>query len=105
MAAFVDTNVLIYAFAESSGGNLEKVAIARSLLTSLFSRNELIVSAQVLSEFSANALNKTKPPLAINKVAERVLELSTQPSSQLMRPSSSLRLRVRIRAASVNGTP
>ena len=78
MAAFVDTNVLIYAFAESSGGNLEKVAIARSLLTSLFSRNELIVSAQVLSEFSANALNKTKPPLAINKVAERVLELSTQ---------------------------
>lgn len=78
MAAFVDTNILIYAFANSSSGDLDKVAIARSLLTSLFSQNELIVSAQVLSKFSVNALNKTKPPLTLEQVSERVRELSAQ---------------------------
>ena len=38
MAAFVDTNILIYAFADTASGPIDKVAIARALLTSLFIR-------------------------------------------------------------------
>ena len=78
MAAFVDTNILIYAFADTSGESHDKVLVSRSLITGLFERNELIVSAQVLSEFSVAALRKLRPPLGMDQVAERIAELSTQ---------------------------
>jgi len=78
MAAFVDTNVLIYAFADTSGESHDKVLASRSLITGLFERNELIVSSQVLSEFAVAALRKTRPPLEMDQVVKRVAELSTQ---------------------------
>lgn len=78
MAAFVDANILIYAFADTSGESHDKVLASRSLITGLFERNELIVSAQVVSEFCVAALRKKRPPLEMNQVAERIAELSTQ---------------------------
>jgi predicted nucleic acid-binding protein len=78
MAAFVDTNILVYAFANAQGDSPEKVLAARALLTFLFRRDELILSAQVLNEFVNTVLLKTKPPLQLEQVQERVLELSTQ---------------------------
>ena len=58
MAAFIDTNILVYAFAESSTGEVDKVRIARALVESLSRTRELILSSQVLSEFSSAALKK-----------------------------------------------
>jgi predicted nucleic acid-binding protein len=78
MAAFVDTNILIYAFADSSSSSAHKVPIARALLSDLSDQGNLILSAQVLSEFVENAMRKSRPPLPLARVAERVAELSTE---------------------------
>jgi predicted nucleic acid-binding protein len=76
MAAFVDTNILFYAFAESSADQVGKVHIARALMERLSRKAELVLSAQVLSEFSFAALRKTgSTPL---EIAERVSQLSTE---------------------------
>ena len=76
MAAFVDTNILFYAFAESSADQVDKVHIARALIERLSRERELVLSAQVLSEFSSSALRKTgSTPL---EIAERVSQLSTE---------------------------
>ncbi len=78
MAAFVDTNILIYAFADTSSASAGKVPIARDLLASLSDQGELVLSAQVLSEFAQNAMRKANPPLSLTKVTERVSELSRE---------------------------
>ncbi len=107
MAAFVDTNILIliYAFADTASGPIDKVAIARTLLISLFIRNELIVSGQVLGEFSANAIRKGKPPLTIGQVTQRVQELSQQTVVPIEETLVVLALQRVQEAASVTGTP
>ena len=79
MAAFVDTNILIYAFAGSAGGAADKVIAARTLLSFLAEREEMVLSAQVLSEFAANAMRKGNPPPSLANVTERVQELSEVP--------------------------
>jgi len=63
MAAFVDTNVLLYAFASGIKGSVEKVAIAKKLVSDLIENDEIVVSTQVLNEFTSNALRKGTPPL------------------------------------------
>lgn len=78
MAAFVDTNILVYAFASTEGDSPDNVRASRSLLAFLFRRDELILSAQVLNEFANMALRKRRPPLQLEQVRERVKELTTQ---------------------------
>ena len=78
MAAFLDTNVLVYAFADNSSNSIDKVAIARRLIDELSVRTEIILSAQVLNEFSANAMRKASPPLTIHQTSAIVRRLSTQ---------------------------
>jgi predicted nucleic acid-binding protein len=78
MAAFLDTNILVYAFAESSTAEVDKVRIARALVENLSRTRELILSAQVLSEFISAALRKGQPGLGLAQISERVLQLSTE---------------------------
>ena len=76
MAAFVDTNILIYAYLGSPELEVEKKQRAKELLEHLMLDEALIVSAQVLNEFASNALRKAKPPLALAGIYLIVSELS-----------------------------
>jgi predicted nucleic acid-binding protein len=76
MAAFVDTNIFIYAFVKSNPVPAHKVTTANALVTHLINQRELILSAQVLSEFTANALRKGNPPLSLLEAAAVVRRLS-----------------------------
>ena len=78
MAAFLDTNILFYAFADTTDRSVDKSAIAKALIANLTQRNELIVSAQVLSEFAANAIKKGNPPLHAEEAAAIVERLGRQ---------------------------
>jgi len=78
MAAFVDTNVLIYALVADEKEAADKVNIARELVAGLTRRGELVVSAQVLSEFSANAMRKGNPPLTVSETLTHIRQLSNQ---------------------------
>jgi predicted nucleic acid-binding protein len=55
---FLDTNILLYAY---DGGDREKQTAAQSLLRKALAE-ELLVSTQVLAEFSAALLHKISPP-------------------------------------------
>jgi predicted nucleic acid-binding protein len=48
------------------------------LIADLTHRSELVVSAQVLSEFAANAMRKANPPLTVDETAALVERLSRQ---------------------------
>jgi predicted nucleic acid-binding protein len=76
MAAFVDTNILLYAFSAANSGDLAKVAIADELIERLIRSDELALSAQVLNEFISVATRKGNPPLRINEVSRIVERLS-----------------------------
>ena len=76
MAAFVDTNILLYALSRANSLEVEKVAIAKKLIAGLTGRTNLCLSAQVLSEFITNATRKGTPPLTLEEVYEIVEELS-----------------------------
>jgi predicted nucleic acid-binding protein len=78
MASFVDTNVLIYALLADEQETAEKVNKARELVADLTRRRELVVSAQVLGEFSANAMRKGSPPLTAAQALAHVQELGKQ---------------------------
>jgi predicted nucleic acid-binding protein len=78
MAAFVDTNILIYALVADQDKATEKVDIARELVAGLTRRKELVLSAQVLSEFSSNAMRKGNPPLTLQQTLTHVQQLSKQ---------------------------
>ncbi len=78
MAAFVDTNVLIYALVADAKETADKVNIARELVAGLTRRGELVFSAQVLSEFSANAMCKGNPPLTVSETLTHIQQLSNQ---------------------------
>jgi|SRR6185312_3940461 len=78
MASFVDTNILIYALVADEQTSADKVDIARRLISDLSRSGELVLSAQVLGEFSVNAMRKGNPPLTMEQTFARVTELRRQ---------------------------
>jgi len=78
MASFVDTNILIYALVADEKSSADKVEIARRLVSNLSRSGELVLSAQVLGEFSINAMRKGSPPLTMEQTLARVTELRRQ---------------------------
>jgi predicted nucleic acid-binding protein len=76
VAAFVDTNILLYALSSANAGEVVKVARATQLVTELTSKREMILSGQVLSEFSAVASRKGSRPLSWEQIGTAVRELS-----------------------------
>jgi predicted nucleic acid-binding protein len=78
VAAFVDTNILIYAFVRDISGSVEKADTANALIERLTRQDEIIVSAQVLSEFSANAMRKGSPPLTEQQTSRLIDKFAAQ---------------------------
>ncbi len=78
MAAFLDTNILLYALASASEGELHKAVAARELIDRLTLESNFVVSAQVLSEFAANAAKKGKLVFRPREIEEIVEDLSEQ---------------------------
>ncbi len=76
MAAFIDTNILIYALIADEKEAVAKVDVARELVANLIRHEELILSSQVLGEFSTNAMRKGKPPLTLSETLTHIQELS-----------------------------
>ncbi|MCY4028115.1 MAG: PIN domain-containing protein [Acidobacteria bacterium] len=58
--AFVDTNVLVYAYDRAAGWKGDR---ARGLVEELWSEGSGILSTQVLQEFYVNIRRKIRPPL------------------------------------------
>jgi predicted nucleic acid-binding protein len=71
VAAFVDTNVAVYAFDQSTGRKREK---AIELLESF--PEQLVVSTQVLAEFYWTVTRKLLPPLAAESAKEATRQLA-----------------------------
>jgi len=71
--AFVDTNVLVYAYDRTAGQKRER---ARSLLDQLWTANSGCVSVQVLQEFYVAATQKVKKPLPQQAAADIVRDLA-----------------------------
>ena len=71
--AFVDTNVLVYAFDRSAEA---KQAAAQRLLEELWERETGCLSVQVLQEFFVTITRKVPRPLSIDAAADRIRELA-----------------------------
>ena len=69
MAAFVDTNVLLYAVS-TAGDERAKRLTARAILE----RDDLVLSAQVLQEFYVQATRPTKPDRLAHEPATTLIE-------------------------------
>ena len=69
MAAFVDTNVLLYAVSTTSN-EADKRVTARAILD----RDDLVLSAQVLQEFYVQATRSTKPDPLAHETAVSLIE-------------------------------
>ena len=69
MAAFVDTNVLLYA-ASTAGDEAAKRLTARAILE----REDLVLSVQVLQEFYVQAIRPTKPDRLAHDPAVTLIE-------------------------------
>lgn len=65
MPDFLDTNVLLYAYDAS---DREKQKVAQDLVRKALA-GEMLVSTQVLTEFSATLLHKISPPAPIKHLA------------------------------------
>jgi predicted nucleic acid-binding protein len=76
MAAFVDTNILLYAFSRASNGDPAKTAVANELVERLIRSDTILLSAQVLNEFISVSMRKGKPPLTLVETAGIVTRLS-----------------------------
>ena len=75
MAAFVDTNVLLYAV-----GALVEERDKRAAARAILERDDLVLSTQVLQEFYVQATRATRPDrLAHEKAAELVESLTRYP--------------------------
>jgi predicted nucleic acid-binding protein len=72
--AFVDANVLVYAFDSSAG---RKKTIAERRLAELWSAGTGCLSVQVLQEFFVTVTRKVAHPLSIGEAADRIREFST----------------------------
>ena len=71
--AFVDTNVLVYAFDRSAEA---KQAAAQRLLEELWERETGCLSVQVLQEFFVTITRKVPRPISIDAAADRIRELA-----------------------------
>ena len=69
MKAFVDTNVLVYAYDRAAGAKRD---LARDLLEALWNEGRGVLSTQVLQEFYVNIRRKTRPPVS-QEVARAVV--------------------------------
>lgn len=68
MKAFVDTNVLVYAYDRAAGARHER---ARRLVEELWTNGNGVLSTQVLQEFYVNVRSKARAP--ISREAARAL--------------------------------
>ena len=59
--AFVDTNVLVYAYDRAAGAKRD---LARDLLEALWNQGRGVLSTQVLQEFYVNVRRKTTPSVS-----------------------------------------
>ena len=59
--AFVDTNVLVYAYDQAAGSRHDR---ARDLVETLWNAGRGVLSTQVLQEFYVNIQRKTRPPVS-----------------------------------------
>jgi predicted nucleic acid-binding protein len=71
--SFVDTNVLVYAYAQVATAGA-KHNMARDLLVWLWETRQGVVSVQVLQELYVTITKKTKPPLSPKEAQEVVRE-------------------------------
>ncbi len=69
-AEFLDTNVLVYAYDGTAGA---KRVVAGGLIKRAIA-GEILISAQVLAEFSVTLLHKTRPPARPNEL-EHILDI------------------------------
>ena len=69
--AFVDANVLVYAFDASAGA---KKAAAEALLGDLWASGAGCLSVQVLQEFFVTVTRKVAAPLPVDEAAARIRE-------------------------------
>ncbi len=67
--AFVDTNVLVYAYDRGAAG---KQARSQELLTLLWMDKQGVISTQVLQEFCVTVRHKFVQPLSLQQVREAV---------------------------------
>ena len=70
--AFVDTNILVYAYDADAGS---KHQLARALADGLFNSGAGVVSTQVLQEFVFSMRRKTRRPLGIQETVRLVGDL------------------------------
>lgn len=63
MKAFVDTNVLVYAYDRGAGSKHEE---AQDLVEDLWQKSNGVLSTQVLQEFYVNVRRKAKKPISID---------------------------------------
>lgn len=75
--AFLDTNVLLYAYDASAG---DRHARAASLVGDLAQRRLAVTSVQVLQEFYVNATAKIAQPLSTQAALERIGLFSRWPT-------------------------
>jgi len=71
--SFIDTNILVYAFADTDDG---RHATARSLVEELLDSQNAGLSVQVLREFYAVVTSKVKRPLSHAQAAATIQDLS-----------------------------
>ena len=70
--AFVDTNVLFYAFDASAG---QKKVAAEQLIAQLWDAGTGCLSVQVLQEFFVTVTRRVAKPLPVDETADRIREL------------------------------
>ena len=71
--AFVDANVLVYAFDSSAEA---KHAVAQRLLEELWERETGCLSVQILQEFFVTVTRKVPRPLSLDEAADRIREFA-----------------------------
>jgi predicted nucleic acid-binding protein len=80
MRSFVDTNVLVYTFAEDDPG---KQAAATALMRQLIDANEVVISTQILQELFVTLIRKFAATLSIAEAEDIVRDLANQPVVQV----------------------
>jgi predicted nucleic acid-binding protein len=78
--AFVDTNVLLYAYDRTAG---HKHLVARSLLAELWASKRGLMSTQVMQEFYVNATRKLPRPLPVTRAQAVIAGYATWPVHQI----------------------
>lgn len=67
---FLDTNILVYAYDASAG---EKYALAKGVVSDLWSMDTGVLSTQVLQEFFVTVTNKVPKPLELT-LAKKIVK-------------------------------